>query len=164
MKKLRLEFKWAFFFIVLIFVWQLIEKYIGLHDEGINDLDKYQYLFAIPAFIIYFLALYDIKKNAYKGKMTFIQGFLAGVIITAFVVIFTPLIVYISTSIISPNYLQNALQNALQNELHPEADAEEYYSLKGYIIISMLSTAAWGIATSAIVSLVYWIVDILKKK
>ena len=55
-----------------------LERAVGLHDEHI---DKQQYLttlFAIPAIVIYILALKDKRKNYYEGYMTYGQGFFQG--------------------------------------------------------------------------------------
>ncbi|MDY0089018.1 MAG: hypothetical protein RBR78_01495 [Flavobacteriaceae bacterium] len=69
MKNLKIEIKWAVIFSLMMLLWMLLEKLTGLHSTHI---DKHAYisnLFAIPAILIYVLALKDKKKNFYNGQI-----------------------------------------------------------------------------------------------
>ncbi|WP_233757232.1 DUF4199 family protein [Algoriphagus sp. AGSA1] len=81
MKESRLKIKWALIFVIMSLLWMLVEKLVGLQSTYI---DKHMYLtilFAIPAMIVYVLALKDKKKKDYNGQMTFKHslGILAGI-------------------------------------------------------------------------------------
>src|SRR5690554_7181183 len=77
MEKFKLEIKWAFIFIAMSLLWMVLEKAVGLHSTHI---DKHMYvtnLFAIPAILIYVLALREKKTKDYNGVMSFKQGFVS---------------------------------------------------------------------------------------
>lgn len=59
MKNIKIEFKWAIIFTVIMIVWMFIEKLVGLHSTHISKHEKLSSLFAIIAISIYVLALLD---------------------------------------------------------------------------------------------------------
>jgi hypothetical protein len=67
MKNLKIEIKWAIIFMLSIFIWMLIEKALGWHDEKIADHAVYTNIFALVAIGVYVFALSDKKRNFYKG-------------------------------------------------------------------------------------------------
>ena len=153
MKKIRLEIKWALIFVLMSLLWMLLEKLVGLHDAHI---DKHMYLtnlFAIPAIIIYVLALKDNKKKNYNGQMTYKQGFISGLIITAIVAFLSPLTQWITSTVITPEYFPNAIAYSLETGYHKSLEeAEAYFSLKNYIVQSVIGAIFMGVVTSAIVA------------
>jgi len=153
MKNLTIEIKWALIFVVMGLLWMLMEKLTGLHDVNIEQHSIYTNLIAIPSVLIYVLALLDKRKNFYCGAMTYIQGFVSGLIITAIVTILTPLTQYITSTFISPDYFSNMVTYSVENDLMPREAAEEYFNLKNYIIQSTMFVPVVGIVTSAIVAL-----------
>ncbi len=78
MRKYRIEIKWAIIFSVVMILWMLGEKILGLHDEYIADHSFYTSFFAIVAIGIYLLALYDKRKNYHNGFMSWQEGFKVG--------------------------------------------------------------------------------------
>lgn len=104
MSKYKIEIKWAIIFAFMLILWTLLERLTGLHSEHIDKHPIYTNLGALPAIAIYVFALVDKRKNHYQGKMTYKQGFVAGLIITLIVTVLSPLIQYISSTIISPDY------------------------------------------------------------
>ncbi len=85
MKAIRIEIKRALLFVIMDLLWMAQERAVGLHDQHIDKHPIYTNFIAIPAIIIYLLALLDKRKNFYNGVMTYKQGFLTGLIITAFI-------------------------------------------------------------------------------
>ena len=102
MKKIKIEIKWAILFSITLLVWMVLEKLVGLHSQHIDKHMIYTNFFAIPAIIIYVLALRDKRKNFYEGVMTYKQGFIAGIIITVIVAALSPLTQYITSIYITP--------------------------------------------------------------
>jgi hypothetical protein len=109
MKKIKIEIKWAIIFVVMTLIWMVLEKLVGLHDEHIDKHPIYTNFIAIPAIAIYVFALLDKRKNFYKGAMTYKQGFITGLIITAIVTVLSPLTQYITSTIITPEYFPNMI-------------------------------------------------------
>lgn len=153
MKSIKLEIKWAFIFIVMMLGWMLMERLLGFHDEHIDKHVIISNFVAIPAILIYVLALLDVRKNYYHGYMNYLQGFIVGLIITLIVTLFSPLTQIIVSKIISPNYFTNVITYAVETNIMTQTEAEEYFNLKSYIIQTIAFTPIMGILTSAIVAI-----------
>lgn len=153
MGKIKIEIKWALIFVVMTLLWMVLEKITGLHS---THLDKHLYLtnlFAIPAVLIYVLALKDKKKNYYNGLMTFKQGFISGLIISVIVMLFSPLTQWIISTIISPEYFPNVIAYSVETGYYKTVEeAESFFNLKNYMIQSVIAAIGMGVVTSAIVA------------
>jgi len=152
MKNLKIEFKWAVIFIIMMLVWMLLEKLAGLHDENIDKHSVYTNFVAIPAVAVYVLALLDKKKNFYDGKMSYMQGFKTGLIITVIVTIVSPLTQYITSTFITPDYFSNVTEFAVKEGKMTKEEALNFFNLKSYIMQGLIGAALMGIVTSAIVA------------
>lgn len=153
MNKIKLEMKWALIFIVISLLWVFLEKLAGLHSTHIKLHMYLTNLFAIPAIIIYVLALRDKKRKDYNGKMTYIEGFISGLIITVMIVILCPFSQWIATGIITPEYFQNAIKYAVNSgQYNSIEEAEGYFNLNSYMTQSVIGAFAMGVITSGIVA------------
>ncbi|MBN2745815.1 MAG: DUF4199 domain-containing protein [Bacteroidales bacterium] len=150
MGKFRIEFKWAIIFIAMMLVWMILERLVGLHDKHIEHHLIYTNFVAIPAILIYFLALRDKRLNYYQGPMTFGQGFLSGLIITLIVTIFSPVSQLITSYIITPHYFENVIKYTVEHGMKTQAEAEAFFNIKAYIISGLIYTPVMGIITSLI--------------
>lgn len=153
MKKVGIEIKWAILFTVIALVWMLGERISGLHHENIEQHAIVTNFFALVAIAIYVVALLDKRKNSYGGKMTWKQGFISGLIITAGVTLLTPLSQYITCAIISPDYFQNMIAYTVDTGKMTQEAAETNFNMQSYIIQSSIFAPVVGIVTSAIVAI-----------
>ena len=153
MKKIKIEIKWAIIFVVMTLIWMVLEKLVGLHDEHIDKHPIYTNFIAIPAIAIYVFALLDKRKNFYKGAMTYKQGFITGLIITAIVTVLSPLTQYITSTIITPEYFPNMISYSVETGKLTQVAAEEYFNLKNYLLQVIIGTPVMGILTTAIVAI-----------
>lgn len=153
MKNIKIELKWAILFAVMMLLWMLMEKLAGFHDEKIASHALVSYFVAIPAIAMYVFALLDKRKNFYMGVMTYAQGFKAGLIMTIFVTVLSPLTQYITSTIITPDYFKNIISYVVENKLMTLAAAESYFNLKSYLMTTVISTPIMGILTTAIVAI-----------
>ncbi|WP_319502854.1 DUF4199 domain-containing protein [uncultured Draconibacterium sp.] len=153
MKKFAIEIKWAILFAVIQLVWMLGERIAGLHDENISKHSIVTNFFAIVAIAVYVVALLDKRKNDFNGKMTWIQGFISGLIITLGVTILTPLTQYLTVEVITPHYFENMIRYAVENGLQTQEEAEGYFNLRSYMIQSVIFAPLMGLVTSAIVAI-----------
>ncbi len=153
MKDIKIEIKWALIFILASLAWMAIEKALGWHDEKIPDHATLTNFFAIPAIAIYVFAMLDKRKNYYHGRMTYKKAFLAGLIITLIVALFSPLTQYITSTLITPEYFSNVIEYAVSSGIMTQPDAEAYFNLKSYMVQSLIGAAIMGIITSAVVAL-----------
>jgi len=152
MKKIGIEFKWGIIFALITLLWMWLEKSMGLHGENIQRHATLTNIFAVPAIIVYVLALLGKRKHYYGGKMSWVQGFIAGLIVTAVVAVLMPLTQYITHTFISPGYFENAIQFAVESGKMSQQQAVDYFNLKSYIIQSLLGAVVMGVVTSAIVA------------
>lgn len=153
MNKIKIEIKWAFIFIIMMLLWMFLERIFGLHDEHIHLHPIFTNFVAIPAIIIYVLALLDKRNNYYNGIMNYKQGFVSGLIITLIVTIFSPLTQYLTSTIISPYYFANVIVYSVNEGLMSQIEAEEYFNLNSYMILVLIGTPVIGIVTTAIVAI-----------
>lgn len=134
-------------------VWMWLEKIVGLHSQHIDKHALYTNFFAIPAIIIVVFALLDKRKNYYKGFMSYKQGFITGLLITAIIIVLAPLSQYITLEIITPEYFQNIIKYSVDTGKMTLAEAEKYFCMQNYIIQSLFGAAIMGIITSALVAI-----------
>lgn len=153
MKKYSIEIKWAIIFAVTTLVWMFLEKLVGLHSEHIDKHSIYTNFIAIPAIIIYVLALLDKRKNFYSGIMTYKQGFVSGLIITLIVTVLSPLTQFITSTIITPEYFPNVIKHVVSRELMKQEEAEKFFNLNAYIVQGLIGAFVMGLITTAIVAI-----------
>lgn len=157
MKTIKTEIKWGIIFTLTALLWMVLEKALGWHDEQIAKHAIYTNLFAIPAIVIFVFALKEKQDKDYNGHMTWVQGFVAGVVISLFVALLTPLSQYLTHSFITPDYFSNAIEHAV-SQGQDRGQMEAYFNLNSYLFQSALGAVIMGVVTSAIVAL------FLKKK
>lgn len=85
--------------------------------------------------------------------MTYMQGFIAGLIITLVVVILSPLSQYITSTYITPEYFKNVIDYSVSSGQMEQQAAEEYFNLKSYMMQSVIGAAVMGLITSGVVAL-----------
>lgn len=153
MKSFRFEIKWAVIFTVMSLAWMAFEKMMGWHDQHIDKHATYTNFVAIPAIAVYVLALLDKRKNHYGGHMSYAQGFMSGLVITAIVTLLSPLTQYITSTVITPEYFPNAIKHAVSTGSMTQEAAEEYFSLKNYIIQGLIGAPVMGVITTLIVAI-----------
>lgn len=154
MRNYKIEIKWALIFIVVTLIWMGLENVVGLHTEHIDKHVYYTNFFAIPAILVYVLALRDKRNNFYNGSMTWKQGFVSGLIITIIVACFSPVTQLITHKIIAPSYFANAIQYGTSIGKDPET-LSAFFNLKSYIYQSVFGALSMGIVTSTVVA---WLV------
>ena len=151
MKNYTLEIKWGVLFTVVALLWMVFEKMMGWHSEKIAQHATNTNFFAVVAIIVYVFALLD-KRKQLGGTMTWKQGFISGVIISAVVAILTPLAQWITNTIISPEYFPNAIAHAVESGQMEQAAAESFFNIKTYIFAATIGGLIMGIITSAVVA------------
>ena len=152
MKKFAIEIRWGVMFSLATMVWMIVENSVGLHDVYIAKQPIYTNLFAIIAIAIYALALRDKRDNFFKGKMTWKQGFISGVVLSIVISILSPLVQYITYTFISPNFFTNIIKYAVDHKVQTQEQAEAYFSIKSYILQGMFGGLSMGVITAAIVA------------
>ncbi len=153
MKKYSIEIKWAIFFVVMSLLWMVIEKMAGLHSTQISNHAIFTNFIALPAIILYVLALLDKRENFYHGRMSYKQGFRTGLVITVIVTLLSPLTQYVTSTFITPEYFPNIIDYTVSTGKMTQEEAVSFFNLKSYIIQGLIGAAIMGLITSAIVAL-----------
>ena len=153
MKKYSIEIKWAGIYSLMTLLWMVIEKEVGLNDEYINKQDYAKTLMFLPIIAVYIFALRDKRTNYYEGTMSYKQGLISGTIIAFLAAGISPLTQLITYKIISPEFFPNAIECVVKEGAKKLQEAEQYFSLKNYIIRGIGGTVVVGVVISSIVAI-----------
>lgn len=153
MKNTAIEIKWAIIFTLMGLIWVWLEKMVGLHSTHIDQHPVYTNFVAIPAILIYVLALLDKRKRDYQGRMTYGQGLKSGLIITLFVTLLSPASQILVAEWISPAFFGNAIKHAVDSGLMTVTEAENFFNLKNYLIQAVIGAPVMGVITSLLVAI-----------
>tara|TARA_R100001369_G_scaffold25386_1_gene46303 strand:+ start:805 stop:1281 length:477 start_codon:yes stop_codon:yes gene_type:complete len=154
MKNYQIEIKWGVIFFAASLLWMYFEKLMGWHDVLIAKHAIYTNFFGLIAIAIYFFAIHDKRKNFFRGKMSWRQGFVSGVILSIVIALLSPIGQLITHYLISPEYFENAIESSVERNAMKQEDAEAYFNLSSYIVQSIAGALMMGVVTSAIVALV----------
>ncbi len=152
MKKIAIELKWGIIFFAVVLLWTVFEKSIGLHDERLDKHYMLTNFFAIPAIIVYVLALLD-KRKWLGGTMSWSQGFISGLMIAVIVSLLTPIGQYLTHVYLSPQFFPNIITLSVEQGQMTQEEAEAYFNLENYIKVSMLGAIMMGALTAGIVAI-----------
>jgi Protein of unknown function (DUF4199) len=151
MSNLKIELKWAIVFSVVVLLWMVLEKMCGLHGKYIDYHLYLTNLFAIPAIIIMVMALKDKKRNFYNGQMDYKQGLIAGLILSVFISLLSPVTQWITSYVITPEYFPNVIKRSVElGYFKTETEAEASFNYKTYATQGAIGTFIMGIITTAI--------------
>ncbi|MBD1422930.1 DUF4199 domain-containing protein [Sphingobacterium chuzhouense] len=151
MKNISIEIKWAVLFSIMTLLWMVLEKLCGLHGKYIDYHLYLTNLFAIPAIWFMVLALRDKKKNFYAGQMSYKQGLISGIILSAFIALLSPITQWVISYIITPEYFPNVIKRSVEIGYYKTtAEAEANFNYKNYAINSTIFAFIFGVVTTAI--------------
>ncbi|MTB52010.1 DUF4199 domain-containing protein [Lewinella sp. W8] len=153
MNKYRTELKWALIFTGMMFLWMIGERLTGLHDVHIDKHPIFTNFVAIPAIIIFVLALREKRDKDLDGKMTWMQGFISGLIISVIIAVLSPLMQFITLTYVSPQYFENAIAYSVESGNATQEEAESFFNLNSYLIMGAIGSIFMGMVTSAIVAI-----------
>jgi len=158
MKNYQIEIKWGVIFFVISLLWMYFEKLMGWHDVLIAKHPIFSNFFGLIAIGVYLFAIHDKRKNFFRGKMSWRQGFISGVILSIVIALLSPIGQLITHYLISPEFFENAIESSVERNAMQQEDAEAYFNLSSYIVQSIAGALMFGVITAAIAAL------ILKKK
>ena len=84
--------------------------------------------------------------------MTYKQGFVTGLFITIFVTLLTPLVQYITSTFITPDYFANMTDYVVSKNMMTREQAEANFNLGSYWWQATLGAFIMGMITTAIVA------------
>lgn len=152
MKEFKLELKWALIFTAMTLLWMVGEKAAGLHDRYLDKHLILTNLIAIPALLIYYLAMREKKKAYYGGVMSFREGMRFGLVMSLIIALLAPLAQYVISTWITPDYFPNVIKMAVAQQKMTQEQAEAYFSLGNYMKQAAYGSLIMGIVTSAVMA------------
>lgn len=94
------------------------------------------------------------KRNFYNGQISYKAGVVSGTIMTLIITLLYPLLQWIISEVITPDYFTNVINYSLETGYHAtREEAEAYFNLKSYIVGGLIWALIMGIATTLIVML-----------
>jgi hypothetical protein len=148
----RLEVKWGIIFSLMTIFWMILEKMLGWHDELIEHHETMTNFVAIPAILLYVLALIE-KRKSLGGLMSWKEGFFSGLGISVIVALLAPLVQLLVYYVISPEYFQTVIEFAVSEQGKNREEMEAYFNIKSYLWQSAVGAIFMGAMTSAVVAL-----------
>lgn len=153
MRQIQIELKWAFIFTIVTLCWMLLEKTLGWHDEQIEDHWWLTLFFAPFAFLMYVLLMREKRRRVFQNTLTWKQGFIAGLIMTVFITLLSPVTQYITHNFITPEYFENVSNFSVTNDLMSIKEANERFNINSYLLQAAVGSFVFGLGTSAIVAI-----------
>lgn len=151
MEKIKMEIKWAIIFSIVALLWMVVENLCGLHGTYIDYHLYLTNLFAIPAIWVMVLALKDKKTNYFKGQMSYQQGLIFGIILSAFIALLSPLTQWITSYLITPEYFPNVIKRSVELGYYKNtSEAASNFNYPNYAKQGAIGALIMGIATTAI--------------
>ena len=153
MKNLKIEFKWAIIFTITTLAWIFLEKTLGWHDEKIAHHYWLSMLFLPVAIFMYVLALREKRRRYYNKTMTWMQGFLCGLMVSVFAAALSPLGQYLTHHYITPEYFPNIIDYSVTSELMTLKNANAYFNMNNYMMQTAIGVLVGGAVISAIAAI-----------
>lgn len=152
MKRFLPEVVWALIFSAVMVVWLALERFAGLHGEHIEHHATVSALFALPAIVVYVLALRSrrLKPEAVLGWW---PAFAFGLRMTVLIALLSPAVQWLIHTVITPDYFSNVADYAVATGELTAQQAAAQFSLNGYMIQGVVGALVMGIVTSAIVAI-----------
>ena len=147
---IKIEFRYAILTSLCTLLWLILEYTVGLHDTYIAWHPYVTMLAIIIPIITYRLAL--IEKLEEKGKLSFKDAFISGLIMTIFATVLAIPIQLIFHKVINPDFFANMINYAVTHGKETLEQAAQYFNLKTYLIESTLGTLLIGIIISLILA------------
>jgi len=152
MLKYKFEALWGVLFIIVLLLWMYFEKAMGWHDVNIDKQAVYTNIFAFVAVLVYFIALYHIRKAKYGGTAGFRELFISGIVITLVAAVLSPLAQYLVLAVISPEFLNNSIIYAVKSGNSTPEEAKKYFNLNSFILMAAPFALVTGVITAAFVA------------
>lgn len=118
---------------------------MGLYSEKIDLLPLYNKFYIIPALILFYFALRDIKQRFYADEFKYIDGVKVLTLLTVLIVPTSTISIYSNVVFLSPELIPNAIGYSMNELSINRLDAELSNNLESYLLQSYKFNALIGI-------------------
>ncbi len=157
MKDIRIELRWAILFSFVLMIWMLIEHSLGWHQAPkIAHQLGYHFIAQLVLYAaVYYVAIKQKRDKDYEGKITWKRALLSGAFISVIVALLSPLTQYFIYHYISPEYFSNMIAYQVNKAEFPmtEKAAQDFFSMKSFIIQGVFTSLSTGLIASALIGL-----------
>lgn len=146
MKSIATEIKWGIFYSIVAILWIILEYAVGLHTKYIGMHFYLTWVFIVPAFVMYILALRE-KRARVGGAISFKRAFISGLLMTVVLVIVSPILMPIYFKLINPGIFDAFQAYSISHGMSKEA-AESYFNYSSYVLQGMIGNLFMGLLLS----------------
>lgn len=83
--------------------------------------------------------------------MSYLQGWVSGIILSAFIALLSPITQWITTFVISPEYFPNVIKRSVEIGYFPNIEAaKEQFNYKNYALQGVFGALGMGVITVTI--------------
>ncbi|MCC5916186.1 MAG: DUF4199 domain-containing protein [Cryomorphaceae bacterium] len=151
-KNRGIELKWALIFIAMTMLWAALENALGFYDSRIEKYKLFSAFISFPSVLIYYFGILEKRKKFFNNEMSFKQGFRAGVFMTLFIAVLSPVAQYFVSSYIGSQFFENAIAYEVQSGNMTISEAHDFYNLESFMWHSGVGAAFLGLFTSLVVA------------
>ncbi len=141
----------ALWFLLVTIAWLALEKLLGFHDVYIQYHTYFANLVLIPNIFIFNRAISGYRKSI-GGTITYLQAFGFGLICTVFIVLFSPLALWVFETILNPNFYQSMIQYLVTQKHENQAETAKYFNHENYRNMMIYGNIVQGAVLSAIIA------------
>ncbi len=151
------EIKWGVVWPTSMFLFLCFEYYAGLQQPPNLEwgviVDSIGGL-GLPL-LVFFLGLRQKRDQDFDGTMSWKDGFVSGLLITAVALPLSLLLVWAFLTFVNPAYFDTMIDYSVATGYSTEEDARAYFSMKSYLTQTAIGTALFGVVLSAIFAFLY---------
>lgn len=139
----------AYFFLFIF--WKAVEKLLGMHENNIHLYPVFSDLILIPIVVIYISGMRNFRIGM-GGKVSYLNALGFGLMTTLFIVIFTPMSVWIFDQFINPNFYASMIQYQVQQKLSSLQIAQQSFNHENFKESMIIGNIVTGAILSAIIA------------
>lgn len=123
---------------------------MGWNNDSVEDFWWLTLLFSPFAILLYLLALREKRRRVYDRKITWLQGFISGLLISLFVALLSPLTEYVAYNFFTPDNFNTIAESSVTNELMNKSKMNDVLNINNYRWQSAFGLLGFGIVISVI--------------
>jgi hypothetical protein len=149
---MKTELKFAIIYVVISFLWNCLEYFAGLQDKYI-DIHPYVVtpFYLLLTVIIYYLNIREKRWRNYR-RISFIQAFGSGVLLSILIIILNPFLLYIFGKFINPEFYNSFIQYEILSGKMTPNEAADYYNIANFIVRGSIYRLVMGITVTLIIA------------
>ncbi len=151
------EIKWGVVWPTSMFLFLCFEFYAGLQEPPNLEwgviVDTAGGL--VLPLLVFFLGLRQKRDQDLEGVMSWKEGFVSGLIMTAVALPLSLLLVWAFLTFVNPSWFDTMITYSVATGYFSQEAAEAYFNMKSYLTQTAMNVALFGVVLSAIFAFLY---------